>query len=189
MYVIEWFWETLQCRLVCKYLKRYSLGGPHLWVTPLLKGHTCPLSFCASLPIATIRLMLPLCQMVYSAVDIISYDPCDIILEGRKYLSHFSDEEMMLSRVKWFTPKSYSWWEADPGFKPGPAALALIIIFSLESHSLAAEEGNRKNFYFTALPAKELISYLTPDNMVINNVIRCNLQALMPEGFWSQGPW
>jgi len=38
--------------------------------------------------------------MVYSAVDIISYDPCDIILEGRKYLSHFSDEEMMLSRVK-----------------------------------------------------------------------------------------
>ena len=45
MYVIEWFWETLQCRLVCKSLKRYSLGGPHLCVTPLLKGHTCPLSF------------------------------------------------------------------------------------------------------------------------------------------------
>ena len=37
------------------------------------------------------------------------------------------------------------------------------------------EEGNRMDFYFTVLLAKALISYLTPDNTVINNVIRCNL--------------
>jgi hypothetical protein len=30
-------------------------------------------------------------------------------------------------------------------------------------------------FYFPALLAKALMSYLTPDSPVINNVIRCNL--------------
>lgn len=35
--------------------------------------------------------------------------------------------------------------------------------------------GKRRDFHFTALLARALASYLTPENTVINNVIGCNL--------------
>lgn len=61
-------------------LKHYSREAPTSELLHFSKGTHARFPSHGSFPIATICLMLPLCQIVSSAVDIISYDPYDIIL-------------------------------------------------------------------------------------------------------------